>query len=51
MKTETIDIKFLSGMAVNILRGEVGNHKSQNELHSFSRGGENRRPEKRIDTH
>jgi len=38
-------------MAVNILRGEVGNHKSQNELHSFSRGGENRRPEKRIDTH
>lgn len=44
MKTETTGIKFLRGVAGNIPRGEVGNHKSQNELHSFSRGGENRRP-------
>lgn len=41
-------MKFLRGVAGNILRGEVGNHKGLNELHSFSRGRENRRPEKEL---
>lgn len=39
------DITILRGVAGNILRGEVDNHKSQNELHSFNRGWENRKPE------
>lgn len=36
METETTDIKFLRRVAGKILTDEVGNHKSQNELQSFS---------------